>query len=202
MRKILLALIVAAACTGCAANCNSIQQQLDGCQKTMTDQDFIIKKQDSTIRQKDQQIKTQEETIQGLQAEVTELSRRLEISAKEKDRSSDRIKNIAAGVREYLKKQMQENRNFLTDVALEDFIGNELIERAHAGEEGMFIIDMANPIPSGGQVNGIGGYFSGPADIVVKLLRPVGLEYIVTYNKQVHVDAEGPGRKPSILTNR
>lgn len=195
MRKRFLALVVAAACTGCAANCVDLQQQLDSCQKTMTDQDFIIKKQDSMLRQKDHQIKTQEEGIESLQSKITELGRRLNISAKEKGRSTERIKNIASAVREYLKKQMQENRNFLTDVALDDFIGNELVARGNSGGEGMFIIDTANPIPSGGQINGIGGYFLGPADITVKLLRPVGMDYIVTYNQQIHVDADSPGTK-------
>jgi hypothetical protein len=54
---------------------------------------------------------------------------------------------------------------------------------------------VSHPIPSGGQINGIGGYFTGSADIVIKLLRPVGNDYIVIYNKQVKVEAAEPGKQ-------
>jgi len=195
MRWIFLCILIAMTTIGCAANCQNVQQQLDTCQVTLTDQDYIIKKQESTIRQKDQKIVDQKETIEKMGADIAELNRRLNISSNEKGRYNERIKNIASSVREFIKQQMRDNRNFLTDIALEDFIGNELIEREHSGEEKMLIVNVSHPVPSGGQINGVGGYFTGSADIVIKLLRPVGNDYIVIYNKQVQVDAEEPGKK-------
>ncbi len=195
MRWIFLFILVAMTTIGCAANCQNIQQQLDACQATLTDQDFIIKKQESTIRQKDQKIAEHKEAIEKISADNAELNRRLNISSNEKGRYDERIKDIASSVREFIKQQMRDNRNFLTGIALEDFIGNELIERAHTGDDKIIIINVAHPVPSGGQINGVGGYFSGPADIIIKLLRPVGNDYIVIYNKQVQVAAEEPGKK-------
>lgn len=196
MRWIFLFILVAMTTIGCAADCQKIQLELNTCQTTLSDQDFIIKKQESTLRQKDQKIAEQEETISKMGADIAELNRQLNISTNEKGRYDERIRNIASSVREFIKQQMRDNRNFLTDIALEDFVGNELIEREHSGEDNILIINVDSPVPSGGQINGIGGFFTGPADIVIKLLRPVGSDYIVIYNKQVQVDAEAtPGKK-------
>lgn len=195
MKWIFLFSLVAMTTIGCAANCQNIQQQLDSCQATLTDNDFVINKQESTLRQKDQKIAEQNETIKKMGTDIAELNRRLNISSNEKGRNNERIRNIASSVREYIKQQMKNNRNFLTGIALEDFIGNELIERAHSGDEKMLIVNMAHPIPSGGQINGVGGYFTDAADIVIKLLRPVGNDYIVIYDKQVRVDAAAPDEK-------
>jgi len=195
MRWIFLFILTATTTMGCAANCQKVQQELNTCQVTLTDQDYIIKKQESTLRQKDQKIAEQKESIEKMGADIAELNRQLNISSSEKGRYDERIKNIASSVREFIKQQMRDNRNFLTGIALEDFIGNELIERAHSDEENILVVDVSNPVPSGGQINGVGGYFSGSADIIVKLLRPSGNDYIVIYNKQVTVETDEPGKK-------
>jgi len=195
MRWIFLFLLVAMTTIGCAANCQKVQQELNTCQVTLSDQDFIIKKQESTLRQNDQKIAEQKETIEKMGTDIAELNRQLNISSNEKGRNNERIKDIASSVRDFIKQQMKDNRNFLTGIALEDFIGNELIEREHSGEKNVLVVNVSHPIPSGGQINGVGGYFTGPADIVIKLLRPSGNDYIVIYDKQVQVDAEAPGKK-------
>ena len=90
---------------------------------------------------------------------------------------------------------MRDQRNFLTNIALEDFVGDELIERANTGEENIMVVHVAHPVPSGGQVNGIGGYFNGSGNLVVKLLRPTGNDFIVIYDKQISVSVETPGEQ-------
>jgi hypothetical protein len=195
MRWIFLFILAAFTTIGCASNCQNVQMELNTCQTTLSDQDFIIKKQESAMRQKDQKIAEQQETIENMGTDIAELNRQLNIITTEKGRYDERIRDIAASVREFIKQQMRDNRNFLTNIALEDFIGNELIEIAHADDEKMIIINVTHPVPSGGQINGIGGYFTGPADIVVKLLRPVGNDYVVIYSKQLRVEPEAPGKK-------
>ncbi|RJP89140.1 MAG: hypothetical protein C4518_10390 [Desulfobacteraceae bacterium] len=194
MRWIFLFVLVAMTTIGCATNCQNVQQKLDVCQATLTDQDFIIKKQESTIRQKDEQIAGQNKTIEKMGVNIAELERQLDISSNEKGRKDERVRDIAASVREYIQKQMRENTNFLTGIALEDFVGDELIQREHSGDEKMMIVNVAHPVPSGGQINGIGGYFSGTSDVIIKLLRPVGNDYVVIYNKELKFEAEGSGK--------
>jgi len=194
MRWIFFCILAATTTIGCASNCQNVQMELNTCQATLADQDFIIKKQESAMRQKDQKIAEQQETIENMGTDIAELNRQLNIITSEKGRYDERIRDIATSVREFIKQQMRDNRNFLTNIALEDFIGNELIERAHVGDEKMIIVNVTHPVPSGGQINGIGGYFTGPADIIVKLLRPVGNDYVVIYNKQLVVEPETPGK--------
>jgi len=195
MRWIFLLILVALTTIGCAANCTNVQEKLNTCQTTLTDQDYVIKKQEATIRQKDQKIAEQVETIDKLKIDIAELDRKLGIVTTEKGRSHERIKDIATSVREYIKNQMRDNRNFLTGIALEDFIGDELIARANTGEEGILVVNVENPVPSGGQINGIGGYFTAPGDMVFKLLRPAGNDFIVIYDKKISVAADQPGEQ-------
>ncbi len=195
MKQIFLLIFTALFAVGCAANCENIKMELNTCKTSLADQDFVIKKQESALRQKEQTIAEQQETIQQMGVDIAELNRQLTIATTEKGRYDERIRDIAGSVREFIKNQMRENRNFLTNIALEDFIGNELIERANSGDESLIVINVAHPVPSGGQINGIGGYFTGSGDVIVKLLRPVGNDYLVVYNKPVQVKAEAPGEQ-------
>jgi len=201
MRNIFLLMMIAVFGAGCAANCKNVQTELDTCKKTLADQDLIIKKQDSTIRQKDQELTDQEANVKKLELQIVELNRKLTITSSEKGLYDERIKNNSFLVREFIKNQIREEREFLTGIDLEDFVGNELIERQNSGESEMMIIDVANPVPSEGQINGIGGYFLNSTDIVVKLLRPLGNDYIVTYSNSLSVTVDKPGQKFVDFTN-
>lgn len=134
--------------------------------------------------------------IERMGKDIAELHRQINILSTEKGRTSERARDIATAVREYIKNQMRDQRNFLTNIALEDFIGDALIERANTGEENIMVVHVAHPVPSGGQVNGIGGYFNGSGNLVVKLLRPTGNDFIVIYDKQISVSVETPGEQP------
>ncbi|MCU0598961.1 MAG: hypothetical protein MUE70_06860 [Desulfobacterales bacterium] len=193
MRIAFLLLMVCILGMGCA-NCKSIEQQLDTCQKTLSDQDLIIKTKESTIRQKDQEIKEKEDSIKKLELQVIELNRRMTITSSEKGVYDERIKKVSSLVRDFIKEQIQANREFLTKVELEDFIGNELIAREYSGESGILVIDIENPVPSDGQINGIGGYFLGPTEVIVKLLRPMGNDYIITDSQKLSFEIEKAGK--------
>lgn len=180
---LLAALLMAGA--GCAANCQKIQQELDSCRNTLKDQDFIIKKQDSTIRQQENQIQTYE-------ANLAELNKHLAISSREKGTYEERIRKISSEIREYMQKQMQDNREFLTGIVFDDFIGNELVPREFSGENRALIIEVSHPVPSGGHIKGIGGYFLDSGEIVVKLFRLVEKDYMVVHSKSILVEAQKP----------
>lgn len=188
MRWFFLSALLLIAGAGCAANCQSIQQELNTCQTTLKDQDFIIKKQESTIRQQDAQIQTYESNI-------AELTKHLNISSREKGTYEERIRKIAAEVRQHMQKQMQDNREFLTGIVFDDFIGNELVPREYAGESRALIVDVSHPVPSGGHIKGIGGYFLNSGDIVVKLLRLVEKDFMVVHSKYIRVEAQKPSKQ-------
>ena len=194
MRWVIIFISLAMLGTGCATS-QALQQELDKCQQSLSDQDLLMAKQESTIRQKDQKIDEQKESIQKLEAQLSELNRRLNISSTEQSRYNERIRRISGSVREFIKNQIRDQRNFLTDIALEDFIGNPLIKRENTDDSKNMIVDVAHPVPSQGQINGIGGYFTGDCEIHIKFLRPVGNDYIVTYSKPVKVAAAEPGKQ-------
>lgn len=195
MRYVFLIVLTVLITTGCATNCQNVEQRLVQCNATLADKDLLIQKQGDIIQQKEQQIADSNKNIEQLKREVAELKRQLGISTTEKGRHDERARNLAASVREYIQKQIRDNSDFLTNIALEDFIGDEIINREHSGGEKTMIINVAHPVPSGGQINGIGGYFTGPTDLVIKLLRPVGVDYVVIYTKALKFDVSQPGKK-------
>lgn len=173
---------------GCATNCQNVQKNFDDCQSTLTDQDFIIKKQESTLRQQATQIQTYESNI-------AELTRQLNISSDEKRTYDERIRKIASEVRGFMQKQMRDNRDFLTGIVFDDFIGNELIPRESSGDNRVLIVEVANPVPSGGHIKGIGGYFLDSGEIVVKLLRKSEKDYMVVHSMSIRVEIQKPGKQ-------
>ncbi len=194
MRWIIILVSLAMIGTGCATN-QVLQQKLDECQQSLSEQDMLIANKESIIRQKEQKIEDQKESIAILEKQMAELNRRLYISSTEQSLYDDRIRRISSSVRDFIKKQIRDERNFLTDVALEDFVGNPLISRGNTDDVNNMIVDVAHPVPSQGQINGIGGYFLGSCQIHIKLLRPVGNDYIVAYDKPIAVDVAGPGKQ-------
>jgi len=195
MRWGLLFLCLLIASMGCATAFPNVERKLDSCQQAVADKQQRIEDQQSAIKQKEQEIADQKETISTLNSRISKLEHRLKISYSEQDRYDERIQRVTSSVRDFIKKQIQEDRTFLTDVALEDFIGNPLIAREQMDDSANMIFDVAHPVPGQGQINGIGGYFKGSGKIYIKLLRPVGEGYIVTHNTPLEVAADEPGKR-------
>ena len=188
MRWILLFVSVCAAGMGCAT-CPDVRQQLKQSEQTIEMREKLIEQQRAVISEKEGIIEDKNETISTLKNQIDELDRRLNISNNEQDRYDERIQQVTSEVRSFVKKQIQQSRSFLTNIALEDFVGFPLIARENMDTDASMVVDLAHPVPGKGQINGIGGYFKGSGSIVVKLMRPVGSDYIVTYNKTLALDA-------------
>jgi hypothetical protein len=195
MRWYIVLLILAAAGTGCATSCPELRQQLDTSRQTVEQREEVIERQKSTIQQVKKTINARNQRISDLEAQIAELDRRLNISYSEQNRYDERIRKITSAVRSFIKEQIKENRTFLTDISLEDVIGNPLISREYIDEDDTVLFDMDHPVPAPGHVNGVGGYFEGSGDIVIKFLRPVGEDYIVTASKALPVSGEEPGER-------
>ncbi len=195
MRWLVLFICLLTAGMGCATAFPNVEKELASCRQSVSDKQERIEAQQAAIEQKEQAISEKEETISSLNSRIGELEHRLKISYSEQERYDERIQRVTSAVRDFIKKQIQEERTFLTDVALEDFIGNPLVERQYLEDPVNLIIDVAHPVPGQGQINGIGGYFKGNGEIFVKLLRPVGEDYLVTHSKSLQVAADEPGKK-------
>lgn len=188
MRWMLLFVSLFAAITGCAT-CPDVRQQLKDSEQAIEMREKMIEKQQAVISEKEEVIEDKNETITTLKKQIDELDRRLNISNNEQDRYDERIQQVTSEVRSFVKKQIQQSRSFLTNIALEDFVGFPLIARENMDTEASMVVDLAHPVPGKGQINGIGGYFKGSGRVVVKLMRPVGRDYIVTYNKTLTLDS-------------
>ena len=195
MRWLVLFSCLLTAGMGCATAFPNVEKKLASCRQSVTDKEQRIEAQQAAIAQKEQAIAENQETISRLNSRISELEHRLKISYSEQERYDERIQRVTSSVREFIKKQIQEERTFLTDVALEDFVGYPLVERESLEDPANLIIDTAHPVPGQGQINGIGGYFKGKGELFVKLLRPIGEDYLITHSKALQVAADEPGKK-------
>lgn len=194
MRWILLIVSVCTVGMGCAT-CPEVRQQLKDSKQTIEMREQIIEKQQAVIREKEEVIENKDETLSTLKSQIDELDRRLNISNNEQDRYDERIQQVTSEVRSFVKNQILQSRNFLTNIALEDFVGFPLISRENMDTAATMVVDLAHPVPGKGQINGVGGYFKGSGSIVVKLMRPVGKDYIVTYNKTLTLDSDEAAKR-------
>ncbi|MFO7838510.1 MAG: hypothetical protein R6X08_03280 [Desulfosalsimonadaceae bacterium] len=194
MRWLLVFAALLAVCTGCAASCPTLQERLDDCKQTITNREEKIAEQQTALKKREQRIDKKNEAIESLEERIAKLEKRLNISGSEQKYYDKRLRELTSEIRSYVKGQIEQNRAFLTRIELEDFIGNPLIARRNLDEGTRMVVDTAHPIPGKGQINGIGGYFSGSGIIVVKILRPVGEDYMVAASKALEVTADSKGK--------
>lgn len=119
-----------------------------------------------------------------LRAELAERNRVVDVLSTEKSSRVRESSQLRSVVREFVQVQIDRSREFLLQSDLLDYVGGELVSRAHRGEESRTLIDLAHPMPSSGTLTGMAGYFESPATLVVKVLRPVEAKLMVVWESQ------------------
>ncbi|ROQ19632.1 hypothetical protein EDC38_0217 [Marinimicrobium koreense] len=150
---------------------NQLQRQLDQASDEITD-----------MRVREEQ----------LRAELEERNRVIDVLSTEKSSRAQESSQLRGLVRDFVQSQIDSYRDFLLQSDLLDYVGGELVSRAHRGEESRTLVDLANPIPRSGTLTGVAGYFESPGQLVVKVLRPVDDSLVVVW-ESLPVEAEQSG---------
>lgn len=127
-----------------------------------------------------------------LQAELEERNRVIDVLSTEKTSRVQESTQLRALVRDFVQEQIDSYQGFLLQSDLLDYVGGELVSRAHRGEESRTLIDLDNPVPKSGTLTGMAGYFESPGQLVVKVLRPVQDNLVVVWESQP-INAEQSG---------
>ncbi|UZJ44917.1 hypothetical protein OOT55_02355 [Marinimicrobium sp. C6131] len=127
-----------------------------------------------------------------LRTELSERNRVIDVLSTEKSSRVQESSQLRALVRDFVQAQIDSYRDFLLQSDLLDYVGGELVSRAHRGEESRTLVDLANPIPRSGTLTGMAGHFESPGQLVVKVLRPVEENLVVVW-ESLPIRAEQSG---------
>ena len=131
-----------------------------------------------------QQLKSLESENQQLNADLKERNRVIEIMDKEKSSVNKESTTLRGQLRTFVQGQIDSLKSFLLNSNLLDYIGGELVKRGKYDNKPLTLVDLKNPIPQPGVLNGVGGYFVKPTTLVVKVLRKVNDDFVVVWESK------------------
>lgn len=137
-------------------------------------------------------LKQREQVLQG---DVFELGRVAGVLGTEKSSRVEESALLRGQVRKFVLQQIGVLKAFLVEGNLLDYVGGELVSRTQQESAPLTLVDFAHPMPSGGTLTGVGAYFTAPAELQVKVLRPVGDRYVLIWQSQsLRAEAAGLAR--------
>ncbi len=159
---------------------------VSGCQTPANLQE--LEQRNSSLKSKlntaNSRIAQLESDKQGLEAQVQELNRVVNVLNTEKDSRVQESSQLRGAVRQFVQKQIDQLKEFLLAGNLLDYVGGELIARSQADNKPILLVDLANRIPKDGMVTGVGAYFDKPTTLTVKVFRPVGANLVAIWESQ------------------
>lgn len=177
-------LLLLAACAGL---------MLHGC----ASQDAQVLQQKNQKLEKDlntanEQITRMKQTEAELRDRISDLQHTTSVLTTEKTSRVEESSSLRGQVRKFVQNNIDGLKAFMVQGNLLDYVGSELVPRLKQGKEPIFIVDFANPMPSSGVMTGVGGVFTQPGNFLVKVLHPVGTDYVVTWeSKLISIEQAG-----------
>ena len=132
-----------------------------------------------------QQIKDLKAQEKELQTQNQELKRVSNVLTMEKTSRVEESSTLRLQVRKFVQQQIDDLKAFLVKGNLLDYIGSELVKRSHVDNKAMGLVDFAHPMPHSGSLTGVAGFFSAPADLRLKVLRPINDKYVVIWQSEI-----------------
>ncbi|MGK0441213.1 MAG: hypothetical protein ACJA0N_001010 [Pseudohongiellaceae bacterium] len=121
----------------------------------------------------------------NLSSSLAERDRVIGVLSGEKSSRVVTSTELRGQVRYFVQQQVDLLKSFLLEGNLLDYIGGELVERTAVAEEPLLIVDMANLVPKDGSLTSIGGYFSKPGQLTVKVMRKIEQSLVVVWESEV-----------------
>lgn len=124
-------------------------------------------------------LRVQEERLRSNISELERLAGILETEKSSRVQESSQLRQLVRG---FIRDQIDAHRDFLLRGDLLDYVGSELVKRAHQGEEeGLLLLDLENPVPRSGTLTGFAGYFFQEGTVSLRVLRPLDDELVVIW---------------------
>jgi len=156
---------------------------LSACE-TPANQDDLVN-QNNTLKTELQSAKQKIESLSAekrqLQADNSELERVKSVISTEKESRFNESIELRTSVRKFVQQRIAASKDFLLQGNLLDYIGGELLDRAELEPRLGTLVDLANPVPRKGILEGATGYFVNLTSLTVNVLRPINDDYLVVW---------------------
>jgi len=119
--------------------------------------------------QKDIEVLTAEKA--ALNDKVSDLTKVSGTLQREKRARVEEAEQLRLSMRSFVGRQMDVLREFSLRQDFFDFIGAELVNRQHSGDENLTLVDGGNPLPAAGTLLAVRGYFIAPCRLRLLVLR-------------------------------
>jgi len=154
-----------------------------GCQvppdiKTLQDKNTEMQ---NKLEQADNQLVSLQSRNARLKQDIAELERVKSVLGQEKSSRVAESTLVRGTVREFVKSQIDNLKQFLLESNLLDYVGGELVERSSMDAKPLIMLDLYNVVPGRGTLTSVGGYFQEKGKISVKVLRPLDNELVVVW---------------------
>jgi hypothetical protein len=167
---------------------------LCGC-TTMSGDVGILQKENTALQRELREKNDQLERIGTREREMIEeavaLKNQVDLLEREKQVRIDDLNKLKYGTRSFLSDQMLSLRKFYEQEGLLDFVGSEIIERAHEEGENLLLVDLKNTLSGPGTLVAGWAYLSAPgSSVMFCLLRPVEKDLVVVWQSEMFTVGE------------
>lgn len=181
MRHILIVVMVASLLGGCAGSGDRLKHLQEENQQLQ---------QNLTLAHQDIQSLTAEKA--ALNDKVADLIRVSGTLQREKRARVEEADQLRKAMRSFAQEQMETLREFSLRQDFFDYIGAELVNRQHSGDENLTLVDSGNRLPGNGTLLAVRGYFIAPCRLRLLILRPVEEQWeVVQVSEPLQVAATG-----------
>lgn len=161
MRRVLLCCVLAGVLSGCSGSGDRLlrlqeeNRQLQG-----------------HLAQARQNIETLTEEKAVLNDKVADLTRVSGTLQREKRARVEEADQLRKSMRDFVQIQMDALREFSLRQDFYDYLGAELVNRQHSGDENLTLVDNRNRLSGDGTLLAVRGYFIVPCRLRLLVLRP------------------------------
>jgi len=129
-----------------------------------------------------------------LRNKIGDLTQTANVLTTEKTSRVAESSTLRSQVRKFVQNNIDDLKTFMVQGNILDYVGSELVPRAKLDTKAIFVIDFANAMPSSGVLTGVGGNFTKAGALTVKVLHPVGDQYVITWESK-SLEIAGPGKQ-------
>ncbi|WP_049721516.1 hypothetical protein [Gilvimarinus polysaccharolyticus] len=156
---------------------------ISGCQTTpdMKQAQDEISRLNTELAQQRNKIQAQASEQERLQLQIDELNRVQTVLGTEKSVRVQESSELRGQVRRFVQQEIDRLKEFMVQSDLLDYVGGELVQRSNVDKSHLLLVDMANPMPSGGTITGVSAHFIKPGTFNVQVMRPVDDQLVVIW---------------------
>lgn len=181
MRHILIVFMLASLLGGCAGSGDRLRR--------LQEENQHLQENLTLAHQNINTLTVEKAALNDKVADLVRVSGTLQREKRARVEEADQLRK---SMRSFAQEQMETLREFSLRQDFFDYIGAELVNRQHSGDENITLVDSGNRLPGNGTLLAVRGYFIVPCRLRLLVLRPKEEQWeVVQVSAPLEVAAAG-----------